>query len=230
VSLFSPRFTDFLVYEVDLDSNVVHVKSLEMPDSSKKPKAAEGTDGSPLAPTTDTPTDDSSVSVENSEPVPIGVAESDVLLEPAVTEAVSAPAQSMDVDVPAAEATDADEPWPARFSAALSPYLSEEAVVKLKDMFLEGSEPPFVSDSGWSARGTVEGSESSAPPTEETVPEARGRGRGRGRGNRGARGGRGGRGGGRPEARPDHRKVLSDVRTSLSRVYEDNAHARVLNH
>ena len=39
------RFTDFLVYEVDLDGNVVHIKSLEMPESSKKTKAAQGETG-----------------------------------------------------------------------------------------------------------------------------------------------------------------------------------------
>ncbi|EEB93753.1 hypothetical protein MPER_07552 [Moniliophthora perniciosa FA553] len=34
--IIKQRFTDFLVYEVDLDSNVIHLKSLAKPDSSKK--------------------------------------------------------------------------------------------------------------------------------------------------------------------------------------------------
>ena len=49
------RFTDFLVFEVDQDSKVIHLKSLAMPDSSSKtpregstivpaPEAANATD------------------------------------------------------------------------------------------------------------------------------------------------------------------------------------------
>ena len=33
------RFTDFLVYEVDLEGNVVHIKDLGKPEGVKVPKA-----------------------------------------------------------------------------------------------------------------------------------------------------------------------------------------------
>lgn len=125
------------------------------------------------------------------------------------------------------EATeDALEPWPESFTARLSTYLSEEKIAAVKKMFLEGHEPPFVSDAGWGNRPakSEEGAgeakaEAPAEPEEPAIEDARagrggrgGRGRGRGRG-RGGRGGRGG-GGDRPGKREDTRKVLSDVRTS----------------
>lgn len=109
------------------------------------------------------------------------------------------------------------EPWPKTFDDALAPFLSEEAISQLKNMFLEGQEPPRISDSGWGARppmnnDNTEGSSAQNPSQEEPPIEKQARGRrGRERGARGARGGgRGGRGGG--QQREDTRKVLSNVR------------------
>ncbi|KAJ7781116.1 pseudouridine synthase [Mycena metata] len=116
------------------------------------------------------------------------------------------------------KAKTADEPWPEHFNTRLSEFLSEDAILKLKEMYLEGPEPPRVSDSGWGSR-PAPGTASTEPAAEPEL-EKRGKDRG-GHGGRGGRGGRGGGRGGRPAAREDHRKVLSnpiqskDIRTSL---------------
>ncbi|KIM90914.1 hypothetical protein PILCRDRAFT_58687 [Piloderma croceum F 1598] len=103
--IIKQRFTDFLVYEVDLDYNVIHIKSLDMPKKEK---------------TTTVP----SITVET--PREKGKSK-EKKLEP-------------------------DEPWPDRFTVALAPFLPEDAVAQVKAMFLEGPEPPRVSDSGWGGR------------------------------------------------------------------------------
>lgn len=94
--------------------------------------------------------------------------------------------------VPAPAAPDTGPPeWSEECATRLSTFLPEESVLKLKDLFLEGSTPPH-------------------DPLAEDIPEPSeySGGRGRGRGGRG-RGGRGrGRGGRRVV---DTRKVVSPV-------------------
>ncbi|KAJ3869447.1 pseudouridine synthase [Lentinula novae-zelandiae] len=167
--IIKQRFTDFLVNEVDLDGNVIHLKSLAMPESSKK-NPAERANAAPTSSTS----------------------------EPADTKP--------EVKMP-------KEPWPESFNAELAPYLSEAAISQLKEMFLQGPEPPRVPDSGWGGRtgkGSTEGVSSSAEEISSAEPESNDRGkRGRGRGRDRGRGGRGGgRGGGL--AREDHRKIVSE--------------------
>ena len=104
-------------------------------------------------------------------------------------------------------------PWPDSFTTRLAPFLSTEKIEDVKKMFLEGPEPPFVSDAGWSGRQAAKADESGTSGSMdtkdgiETRKEDKGkRGSTRGRG----RGGRGGRGG--KSFREDHRKVTSEVR------------------
>ncbi|KAJ7638956.1 pseudouridine synthase [Roridomyces roridus] len=162
--IIKQRFTDFLVYEIDQDSNVVHLKSVEKPE----PPKGEAT----------------------SAPVP-------------AEEASEEPDKT--VEKGKSKAPTADEPWPEHFNTRLTEFLSEDAILKLKEMYLEGPEPPRVSDSGWASRPAAGSTPSEAPA--EPEPAKRGRDRG-GRGGRGGRG-RGGRGG-RAGGREDHRKVLSN--------------------
>lgn len=114
-------------------------------------------------------------------------------------------------DVPV---TSEDSPWPERFNTTLKALLSEPVIEELKKMYLEGPEPPFVSDSGWTSRPAKDEGSSAAEISNETEAKVdvtdtrgkrgkRGRDRGRGRGR--------GRGGGAGK-REDTRKVLSDVR------------------
>ena len=110
------------------------------------------------------------------------------------------------------------EPWPERFTSNLQPFLSEAVIAMVRELYLEGPEPPFISDGGWSGRKakvpnpeTGEGESTVQPPAEVSEParEETSR-RGRDRGSRGGRGGRGGRAG-RLGEREDHRRVVSDV-------------------
>ncbi|KAI0959504.1 hypothetical protein AcW1_004311 [Taiwanofungus camphoratus] len=234
--IIKQRFTDFLVFEVDLDSNVIHLKSLEKPESSPKKDAKQGGDSlAEAASTPAVPTNENSAAASKTTPIQL--------------EEVAVPQEDTVIDLPlvAAERGGDDEikvpetqnevgPWPERFTATLAPFLSEETIGRLKDLFLEGPEPPFVSDSGWGGRqakvGESEEAESSSAvaemPQEEPSKREKGK-RGRDRGSRGGRGGRGGRGarGGRPGGREDHRKVLTDrisskaTRTGLHQAIRD---------
>lgn len=223
------RFTDFLVFVVDLDGNVVHLKSLEKPQSSKKATDTK------LAAASDAVADGVAAVPEDGP----SALDSDALL-PAdnaaakITEEVSAKADFDDestavMDEDATKEVPKEEgPWPERFTVSLSPYLSEDAVARLKVMFLEGPEPPFISDGGWAGRQAKTGeanaepnvqgpsADSEVPAPADAVPEGSGK-RGKDKGTRGGRGGRSGRGGrgggrgGRQSGREDRRKVLSDV-------------------
>nr|GAT59956.1 predicted protein [Mycena chlorophos] len=181
--IIKQRFTDFLVYEIDLDGNVVHLKDVQKPPAPKGEDAAD-----PAA-------------AESSESAPAAAAEE--------------------------KPVGPEEPWPDRFTTRLSAFLSEEAVGKLKEMYLEGPEPPFVPDSGWGSRPAAGSStEDAAEPAAEASTSAPAPTRGRG-GGRGGRGGRGRGRGGRAAGREDHRKVVSDpiqskeTRTGLHRAVRE---------
>ncbi|KAF7977463.1 hypothetical protein HWV62_3649 [Athelia sp. TMB] len=202
--IIKQRFTDFLVYEVDLDYNVIHIKSLDMPEPSpkKEEKLAPPETGS-----VELPVEVPAQTVASYQEPPMVHAES-----VSATESISVSAGQTQDKAKAPEAS--TEPWPATFDTTLKPFLSEDAITQLKKIFLEGPEPPRVTDSGWGTRlatnpESAEGSTTPAPPQEEPPAEKQARGRrGRERGTRGGRGGgRGGRAGG---AREDTRKVLSN--------------------
>jgi tRNA pseudouridine13 synthase len=102
-------------------------------------------------------------------------------------------------------------PWPDSFTTRLAPFFSTEKIEEVKTLFLEGPEPPFVSDAGWSGRlagkadeSGISGSVESAETRKEDEGRRGSSKRGRGRGGRGGRGGR--------SAREDHRRVTSEVR------------------
>lgn len=204
------RFTDFLVFEVDLDGNVIHLKSLAKPQSSiKKPSDQAETSAEAVQ-------DAPSVHAEN------GDASASGSTVPSGSQSGAQPGASSTDIQPSEERVEDDSPWPDRFTTKLSEFLSPELVEKIKTMYLEGPEPPFVSDNGWGGRQTklsnAEAGDADAVPESEqpeAPPEKAGSGsRGRDRGGRGRRGGRGGRGG-RHATREDHRKVVSDVRSAL---------------
>jgi tRNA pseudouridine13 synthase len=186
------RFTDFLVYEIDTEGSVVHIKSLGQPEEPKKSKL-------PIAPPIDV-ADKADETIEAEKPAsdPISVPS-----EPGPSE----PKLGLDTS------SSGDERWPSRFDAILSPLLPAPALSKLKEMYLEGSEPPFVPDSGWGGRKQTTSEDADTPHVDA---EESGNSRGisdRGRGGKRGRGrGRGGRGGGQGSKREDTRQVSSDVR------------------
>ena len=204
-----------MVHEVNLDGEVIHIQSLELPQSENKtaeageeetktkvevPENASNNQGSGSVLTTEEKMDVSPDQVQPEEKTEKQVVE------------------------PEAEEEETSEPWPESFTTSLTPYLSETLIQQLKQMYLEGPEPPFVSDNGWGNR-TAPDSESAtiAAPEENEEKDAedvssttrndggrRGRGgrrgqdRGRGRGrDRGRRSGR--------NQREDKRRVISEV-------------------
>lgn len=191
------------MFEVDQDSNVVHIKSLEKPQSSKKaPEEAKVYDSVAEAET--------SAAAATTDPAPPEAPTSDS------TEAASTENKGEEASKPI-EAVQ-EEPWPESFNEKLTPFLTPLAMEELKKIYLEGPEPPLVSDSGWAGRAakkdgegpSTEGAPAEEPKVEEPKPRgARERG-GRGRDKRGGRGGRGGGRGG--NVREDPRKVVSEVR------------------
>ncbi|KAF8845835.1 tRNA pseudouridine synthase D [Paxillus ammoniavirescens] len=215
--IIKQRFTDFLVYEVDLDHRVVHIKSLDMPESSPKKEKAPGSEpaeetierGLPQLATNDQH-DDAGTGHAGS------------------SQTVQSSTQPI-CDEKEGESSAVDEvAWGASFDTSLAPFLSEASIAQLKNMYLEGPEPPRVTDSGWG--GKVSKRSEDIEMTDQGQPEGNSEESSAGRGkNRNARGGRGGRQrgrGGRSQGgeREDHRKVLSEpisskpTRTALHHV------------
>ena len=205
VSLTVRRFTDFLVYEVDQDSNVVHIKSLGMPPPPEKKAKNVGEPASEVNANADAPLGEPTVKEEGAE-AELGTGTSPEALD-------KAPGES-------SKQASSTEPWPDSFTTRLSPFLSTEKIEEVKKMFLEGPEPPFVSDTGWSGRQAAKATESGGPSSinvEENVETRKENGGKRGSSKRGRdRGGRG-RGGGR-SVREDRRKVTSEVRALLAHI------------
>ena len=173
--------------EVNLDGEVIHIHSLEIPNSDPA-GAGNGAQASAQAPTEQR----------------AGASE----------DKAAGDNQSEQIEAPE------EQPWPESFDEALAPHLSEALRGQLRALFLEGPEPPFVSDSGWGSRqakpedSETEGAAKLEDDAKDDASSSRVRG---GRGKRGGRG----RGGGRrgndgferngPKRREDPRKVVSDV-------------------
>lgn len=100
--------------------------------------------------------------------------------------------------------------WSENFTTTLEKFFSPPVMEKLKQMYEQGPEPPFVSDSGWGGRQAKQEEPEIAerPPVEKTHKGGRGRGRGRG-----GRGGRGKDRGGHAGEREDNRRVFTEVCT-----------------
>ncbi|KAG6869284.1 hypothetical protein C0993_000037 [Termitomyces sp. T159_Od127] len=196
--IIKQRFTDFLVYEVDQDSNVIHLKSIDKPEPSKKESATKPE-------TKMEKTDGEDVIMQETEEMTKG-SEIEEVKEELVSEEASLPVTN-------AKGTAKEvEPWPQHLTTALSSFLSESTIADIKKMYLEGPEPPRISDNGWAGRPARSESTSDEvnvipEPVQEEPEKAEKGKRGRDRGRGGGRGGsRGGRGGGRE----DTRRVLSD--------------------
>ncbi|KAI6035142.1 tRNA pseudouridine synthase D [Pisolithus orientalis] len=129
--IIKQRFTDFLVFEVDQDHQVVHLKTLDKPASSKK---------DPNLPSQDTPAE---VSME-AEVLPLTALEKDG------SEDVKAAGPSQIThagsSVSQVSMLSNQEAWGDAVVSSLSPYFSDESIAQLRKMFLESPEPPRVND------------------------------------------------------------------------------------
>lgn len=180
-------YTDFLVYEVDLDGKVVNVKSLARSSSDlKRLKDTEDIDSAKSERASPTPPDKLTTIVSTES--------GDVIND----ETTKLP----DEVIPEPHPDDDADSWQDRFDSKLTEYLSDSVILQLKELYLEGPEPPFVSDAGWEGRKAKHDAE--AMEIDESSSQGRGRG---GKSKRG--GGRGrGRGG---KGIVDNRKVVTDV-------------------
>lgn len=195
--IIKQRFTDFLVYEVDLDGKTLRIKSLDKPESPNK---------------SDPPGEPSATTDPSSKGEEARLEESETKENSIVSSSSGQNNRKDDGD------KGSNEPWPEHFTTELSTFLSEGAILQIKQMYLEGPEPPRVSDSGWGGRAnkSSEGIEvGNAEEASDAVMASNQDGKNdKGKNNRGGRGRRGGRAGGRGGGREDHRKVLSEPITS----------------
>ncbi|KAG9317426.1 tRNA pseudouridine synthase D [Chiua virens] len=199
--IIKQRFTDFLVNEVDLDHQVLHIKSLGLPEPSKKDKTLSilteeiGTDASTRE-AIDVHDGNTNEQAGSSKTRPL-----DNTVVPNVDEVQE-------------NQTSDEVTWDDAFEPSLSPFLSESSISELKKMYLEGPEPPRVSDNGWVSRGQKKSGDVTVSEqggllyqeeelnSSEIVPAGHSKARGKGRQ----------RGRGRPQSseRGDHRKILSE--------------------
>jgi len=212
---YRSRFTDFLVFEIDQDGNVIHLKTLSKPESTKREKAEE----TPAK----TPEQDAGVASAETA-VPVAVNEDDV---PAKTDELSLQAEKQQPETEQKFSTK-EEPWPEYFNSSLTAFLDEEKIQQLKTIYLEGPEPPRVSDNGWGGRvpGSAATGDASEPAEPTPEPEEK-NGRDNRRGRGGKRGGRGGGRGGHTGGREDTRKIVSNVAivSSSSEATTDTFHS-----
>lgn len=124
---------------------------------------------------------------------------------PATPSSVPTPVPEDAEDVPVLTEVQEGHVWSGDYTVALEKFLSLSVINKLKQMYEEGPEPPFVSDSGWGSRQAkqeeLEIAESA--PVEATSKRGRGRGGGGRSGNRGLR----------ASKREDTRRVVTEVCT-----------------
>lgn len=190
-----------MVNEVDLDHQVVHIKSLGLPES-KKDKAASSVVTEESIDASTREATDIQVSDTNEQAGSSKIRQSDNTIVP------NAGSEEHEGGVVDDEVT-----WDDTFESSLSPFLSESSIVQLKTMYLEGPEPPRVSDNGYASRVQKKSEDVDIPERHQDNElqssdtrwgkdrNARGgRGRQRGRGNRS-----------QANEREDHRKVLSEV-------------------
>lgn len=227
------RFEDFMVYEVDTEGEIVHLKEMGMPeDPFNKPKEKKPEEKEK----------DTVVEEEEAGNGPATAEASTSTTTPATLE-VPAPAEAEPEVTVEDSAEDlpielqrlaGNKQWTHSTTRALLPLLPSTAITALHDLLLEGRTPPRPppeaerpSDGGWGGMKRRD----HAKEEEEAMNEAangepvvllsgrekyqnQGRDRGRGRG-RGVRGGRGGMVGGHMERIKDEREVLSDVSCAI---------------
>ncbi|KAF8591414.1 pseudouridine synthase [Ramaria rubella] len=216
--IIKQRFTDFLVYEVDIQGEVVHLKEIEEPPirGTDIEEALDAQDPSIYS--------SAAVSLEHQKYKPSQDERPAMNLQDASPETARV-IMTAEGEKPTTPDTTAEEnvSWPHKFTEALVPLLPSIAIEQLKEMFLQGPEPPFIRDNGWSRQPPTDGADTDVTaetfnwevdgpqpaPEEKTSRGKKGKekdGRTRGKGSRGTRGTPGGRANGRE----DPRKVLSD--------------------
>ncbi|WRT63389.1 uncharacterized protein IL334_000294 [Kwoniella shivajii] len=213
------RFTDFLVNEVSLDGTVLHLKDITKPkepetEKAKTTQSNKDTTIASVPASTSTPTSTSTEEIKNGD--------------------------DSSSSLPEKLQFKSHPQWPTSATLSLKSHLSDDTIVSLHDLLVEGREPPPKSDGGWGSRKVKSTETEEGALNEEGAANAignstagsggrgQGRDRGRGRGGRGgARGGRNGNGASGGWKAEDHREVLSqpitskDARTAAHKVLRE---------
>ena len=220
------RFEDFMVYEVNTEGEIVHLKELALPEDPfnqpKEKKTEEKPDveeeaANDLAPEASASTATSSAPAATS-------------TSPATVDQTPTSTEDTADDLPAELRLAPHAQWSHSTTRALQPHLSTASIIALHDLLLQGRTPPRPpperpSDGGWGgmkrrdhAKEEEEAmNEMNGEPQVLLSGRERAQGRDRGRGRGGMRGGRGGMMGGHMERIKDEREVLSDVSTGPTR-------------
>lgn len=186
------RFTDFLVNEISLSGEVLHLRDIGIPPDVEQ--LEEGT---------------SQTSAPDVESKPSASATGDAV----------APQEGGDESQPVIDDTAASLPaelqfeehvdWQAATTTGLRKHFSDETILALRRLFDEGRTPPPRQDSGWGSRekrrSEQVNEEEQAMNVGTDARPSQGRGRGAGRGGRAA-----------PNSNPfkanDSREVVTQVR------------------
>lgn len=197
--IIKQRFTDFLVFEVDQDHQVVHLRTLDKPPSSKKDQKRLSQDAPAEVPL-------------ETEALPSMMAEKDSGENVKLTESsqiTHGGSSASRVPLPSDH-----EAWGDAVVSSLSPYFSDESIAQLRKTFLEGPEPGRVSDNKDSPQLDNGGVSAEQTPSSEQPTEGK---QDRNRHTRAERGKkRGGRGALSKSDTAGHCKIFSNPISSKS--------------
>lgn len=135
---------------------MVRIKSLGLPESKKDKAAPSGlADEIPGASTSQDATD-----AQGDDTTELA-GQSNVTVKPLVSE-------EHESEAAAAAGEDSEVTWDDTFESSLLPFLSASSIAELKKMYLEGPEPPRISDSGWVGRAQQKPEDLETP--EQDIP------------------------------------------------------------
>lgn len=177
------RFTDFLVNEISLAGDIVHLVDIGLPSDPQTETSNAATAITEMPKISSVEEQPESTKDSTSEELP------------------DLPPQMQFADRPV---------WPSSITSTLRAHFSDETVIALHELLLDGKDVRPQQDGGWGSRPARSGPAATEEEMAMNMESSSGQGRDRGRGRGNARGGRGGRSDGqwKPE---DKREVVSQV-------------------
>ncbi|KAK4688326.1 hypothetical protein P7C73_g1810, partial [Tremellales sp. Uapishka_1] len=187
----SSRFTDFLVNEVLPNGEILRLKDMSLPvepkaeepkiEAEKKETKVEIAEKVPAASSEEV---NSKKGESSSIPEVEKAAEAQEVQKTDAT--VKETASESDGDLPESLRFDPLPQWPRSTTISLREHFSDEAVLALHNLFVEGRNPPPKQDGGWGARRAPAQTEeemalNAAPAWSGGASTGRGQGRDRGR-------------------------------------------------
>lgn len=186
-------FTDFLVNEISLSGNVLHLHDIGIPPEIEQPEEVSA----PAA---------STLQTESTPPVTAG---EEIKLPTEVGAAKKSCDDEVAASLPVELEFEEHGDWPVSTTVGLRQHLSDETIIALRRLFGEGRNPPPRQDSGWGSREKQRtqqvNEEEQAMNVGADARPSQGRGRGRNASN------------GNPFKAKDSREVVTQVRDAPDR-------------